>query len=136
MTTPLGKDDLVKTLKQLKTHGPFFGYHVTNRHLITKSDFIPKAMNKFKNLEVEVVNGHRVLGSVIGSSGCCEKSLYEISREHNELSAAGVDLKSEELYSLDLAAEKVSSCWLIALSIKQYQFNLTKSEFRDGIALI
>ena len=31
--------------------------------------------------------------------------------------------------------EKGSSCWLIAPPIKRYPFNLTKSEFRDDIAL-
>ena len=44
-------------------------------------------------------------------------------------------LTDEELYSLDLASEKGASCWLNALPIKRYNFNLTKSEFRDGIAL-
>ena len=50
-------------------------------------------------------------------------------------STARVDVNSEELYFLDLAAEKGSSCWLNALPIKRYHFNLTKSEIRDGIAL-
>ena len=60
-----------------------------------------------------------------------------------EESAARADLNSEEHFSLDLAAEKASSCWFKALPInwfkalpiKRYHFNLTKSEFRDGIAL-
>ena len=59
-------DDLVETLKQLKTHGQFFGYNVTKCHLITKSEHIPIAIEKFKDLDVEVVAGHRVFGSVIG----------------------------------------------------------------------
>ena len=77
-------DDLVETLKQPKTPGPFFGY-VTKRHLITKSEYIPIAIEKFKDLDVEVVAGHRVLGSVIGSNDSCEKFLHEKSKEHNEL---------------------------------------------------
>ena len=38
-------------------------------------------------------------------------------------------------YALDLAMEKGASCWLNALPLKKYNFDLTKSEFRDGIAL-
>ena len=42
---------------------------------------------------------------------------------------------AEELWSLDLAAEKGSSCWLNVLPIKRYLFNLNESEFREANAL-
>ena len=54
--------------------------------------------------------------------------------KHKETSLR-LKLTEEELYSLDLASEKGASCWLNALPIKRYNFNLTKSEFRDGVAL-
>ena len=44
-------------------------------------------------------------------------------------------LTDKEIYTLDLASEKGSSSWLNALPLKRYNFNLTKSEFRDGISL-
>ena len=75
-------DDEVETLKQLKSRRPFFGFHVTKCHLITKCEYIPIAIEKFNDLDAEVVAGHRVLGSVIGSSDFCEKFLHEKSKEH------------------------------------------------------
>ena len=44
-------------------------------------------------------------------------------------------INDKEAYSLDLAMEKGASCWLNALPLKRYHFDLTKGEFRDGIAL-
>ena len=38
-------------------------------------------------------------------------------------------------YALDLAMEKGASCWLNALPLKKYNFDLSKGNFRDGIAL-
>ena len=44
-------------------------------------------------------------------------------------------LNKNEILSLDLASERGASSWLTAMPMKRYQFDLTKSEFRDGIAL-
>ena len=44
-------------------------------------------------------------------------------------------INDKEAYSLDLAMEKGASCWLNALPLKRYHFELTKGVFRDGIAL-
>ena len=44
-------------------------------------------------------------------------------------------IKDKKAYSLDLAMEKGASCWLNALPFKRYYFDLTKVEFREGIAL-
>ena len=41
----------------------------------------------------------------------------------------------KEAYSLDLAKEKGASCWLNAVPLKRYQFDLTMGEFTDRIAL-
>ena len=44
-------------------------------------------------------------------------------------------LTQDEKYAMKLSREKGASCWLNALPLKKYHFDLTKSEFRDGIAL-
>ena len=44
-------------------------------------------------------------------------------------------LNANKMYANDLASEKEASCWLNAMPLKKYNFNLSKSEFRDGIAL-
>ena len=53
-------------------NGHVFGYHITKCHLVSNTDH-KVAMTLFENLDVELVDGHRVLGSVIGSSSACEK---------------------------------------------------------------
>ena len=69
-----------------------------------------------------------------------EKILQKIRKEEQEQARAKKlaikDLiNDKEAYSLDLAMEKGASCWLNALPLKRYHFDLTKGEFRDGIAL-
>ena len=44
-------------------------------------------------------------------------------------------INDKEAYSLNLAMEKGAPCWLNALPLKRYHFDLTKGEFRDGMAL-
>ena len=69
----------------------------------------------------------------------CEQILNQLKKDKSDnlTEKASIRLKliDDELYSLDLAFEKGTSCWLNALSIKRYIFNFTKSEFCDGIAL-
>ena len=70
----VGKLDAIYRLyKTLQQPGPAFGYHITKSHLFTKTDHKEVVMTLFENLDVELVDGHRVLGSVIGSSSACEK---------------------------------------------------------------
>ena len=38
-------------------------------------------------------------------------------------------------YAIDFAGEKGASSWINALPLSRYNFNLNKSEFRDGIYL-
>ena len=44
-------------------------------------------------------------------------------------------LDETDKYAIDLASEKRASNWLNALPLNGYNFNLNKSEFRDGIYL-
>ena len=41
----------------------------------------------------------------------------------------------DQLYVLQLASEKGASNWLNALPLTRYGFSLTKTEFRDGLAI-
>ena len=259
---------LSKLYHDLKEIGPHFGYKVIKCHLITKPDFEQRARDLFANEDVEVINGHRVLGSVIGTEERCqeffdeksntyskllkklskhakvapqnvykaftngvqqkltfitrttpksedliektekfitddlipslvshptynekyrkifslpvrkgglsillpedraheyERSLkitkpFENMHDHTDIDAEQMQiaknikrekiemskskeneidalLTKDEKYAIKLAKEKGASCWLNALPLKKYHFDLTKSEFRDGIAL-
>ena len=66
--------------------------------------------------------------------------INNIKKEKIEISKSKKDqidtlLTQDEEYAMKLSKEKGASCWLNALPLKKYHFNLTKSEFRDGIAL-
>ena len=45
------------------------------------------------------------------------------------------NLPEEQKYAVSLANQKGSSSWLNALPLERYNFNLNKSEFRDGLCL-
>ena len=62
-------------LDKLYEHGGAFGYNVTICHLITKPDFVLKANKDFSGLDVDVIEGHRILGSVIDSDESCNDFL-------------------------------------------------------------
>ena len=69
-----------------------------------------------------------------------QKILHQIKTE-KELSIKSKkmrtksELNKNETRSLDLGSEKGELSWLNAMPLKLYHFGLTKSEFRDGIAL-
>ena len=68
-----------------------------------------------------------------------EKILQKTRKEKQERARAKTlaikdPIIEQEAYSLDLAMEKGVSCWLNALPLKRYHFDLTKGEFRDGVA--
>ena len=44
-------------------------------------------------------------------------------------------LPENELYATELSSEKGASSWLNALPLQRYGFTLTKSDFRDGLAI-
>ena len=58
---------LKKLLINFKLHDSDFGYHVVVCKLSTKRNFFEKAKKLFDNLDIEIDEGHRVLGSIIGS---------------------------------------------------------------------
>ena len=63
--------DLKAVHEQLKKHGPAFGYTLTKCNIIAKTENMKQAQSLF-NKDVEIVDGHRVLGSVIGSEVACD----------------------------------------------------------------
>ena len=64
-------ESLRNLFEKLKLDGPAFGYNINKCHLITKDSSLGKAKDLFKDEDVELVAGHRVLGSVIGSPEAC-----------------------------------------------------------------
>ena len=44
-------------------------------------------------------------------------------------------LDENQRYALELSIEKCASSWLNTLPLKRYHFDLTKTKFRDGLAL-
>ena len=71
---------LLKLYHDLKEIGPHFGYKVIKCHLIVKSDFEQRAQDLFANQDVEILKGHRVLGSVIGNEESCQQFFEEKSQ--------------------------------------------------------
>ena len=66
-------------LYKLYEHGGAFGYNVIKCHLITKPEFVEKTNKVFSGLDVDVNEGDRVLGSVIGSDKSYNNFLTEKS---------------------------------------------------------
>ena len=66
-------DDLKIVHDKLKQHGSAFGYTLTKCNIVTKTENILQAEQLFNNSEIEIVEGHRVLGSVIGSESSCNE---------------------------------------------------------------
>ena len=56
---------------KMKLHAPAFGYKITKCYLISKDSSLDKAKDLFRNEDDELVGGHRMLGSIIGSSQAC-----------------------------------------------------------------
>ena len=59
--------NLYQLMRMLLEHNLSFGYNLTSCHLIVKPEIIDSAVETFHDMEVEIVEGSRVLGSVIGS---------------------------------------------------------------------
>ena len=76
---------LSKLYHDLKEIGPLFGYKVIKCHLIKKPDFEQRARDLFANEDVAVINGHRVLGSVIGTEERCQEFFDEKSNTYSKL---------------------------------------------------
>ena len=94
-------ESLQNLFEKLKLHGPGFGYNITKCHLITKDSSLDKAKDLFKDENFELVGGHRVLGSVIGSSEACHafqsSRLTEYTNNVNKL-ASHAKKSSQNVY--------------------------------------
>ena len=64
---------------KLYEHGVAFGYNVIKCHINTKPEFVKKANEVFLGLDVDVIEGNRVLVSVISSDESCNVFLKEKS---------------------------------------------------------
>ena len=72
-------------LSKLKLHGPSFGYNVIKCHLITKAEFVNDAKNVFKGEEVDIIDGSRVLGSVIGNVDSCRQYIEDQKQNYRRI---------------------------------------------------
>ena len=66
------------------------------------------------------------------AQSCKKEKQQEVDKKREELLK---QLGEQKRYAVLLASEKGASNWLNVLPLKKYNFNLTKSEFRDGIHL-
>ena len=76
--------DLKAVHERLKKYGPAFGYTLTECTIIAKTGNMKQAKSLF-NKDVEIVDGHRVLGSVIGSEAACDKFRSYKQSEYNQI---------------------------------------------------
>ena len=76
---------LLNLYHNFKEIGPYFGYKVIKCHLITKSDFEQRARDLFADQDVEILKGHRVLGSVIGNDESRREFFDEKSQTYTSL---------------------------------------------------
>ena len=62
-----------------------FRVYSTKFHLIAAPEFKNSASEIFKNLEVNIVESSRVLGSVIGSGNACQNYMDQVTTEHTQI---------------------------------------------------
>ena len=89
-------------LDKLYEYGDAFGYKVIKCLFITKPEFVQKANKIFSGLDVNVIEGHRVLCSNIGSDECYNdflkeeivnySKLLEMLAEHSKVSPQCVQI--------------------------------------------
>ena len=89
-------DSLRLLLGERKKHGAKFGYHVTKCHLITKSEKLNTGSEIFRDANVEIEDGQRVLRSVFASDDQHAKILRKLA-EHAKISPQNVN-KSLQTY--------------------------------------
>ena len=66
---------------------------------------------------------------------CTEIKKLKTDRTNQKKTNLINSLNETDKYAIDLASEKGASNWLNALPLSRYNFNLNKSEFRDGFYL-
>ena len=69
----------------LKIHGPGYGYHLTKCHLIVRKNKIETAQEIFAGQNIDLLDGHRVLGSIIGSDTACASFMVDKANENVKL---------------------------------------------------
>ena len=75
-------ESLVALHQKLQKHGPAFGYKLTKCNLIVKESSLEKAKKSFDSIDIEIVPGHRVLGSTIGSKAACDEFREQVTTEY------------------------------------------------------
>ena len=76
-------ESLVTLHQKLQKLGPIFGYKLTKCNLFVKDNFLEKAKNSLDSINIEVVPGHRVLGSRIGSEAMCNEFREKTTTEYH-----------------------------------------------------
>ena len=75
-------ESLVALHQKVQKHGPAFGYKLTKCNLIVKESSLEKAKKSFNSIDIEIVPGHRVLGSTIGSEAACDEFSEKVTTEY------------------------------------------------------
>ena len=65
-------ESLVTLQNKLQKHGPAFAYELTKSNLIIKQKLQEKKLVRL-DIDIEIVPGHRVLGSTIRSEAACNE---------------------------------------------------------------
>ena len=73
-------DDLKVVHDKLTQHGSAFGYTLTKCNIITKTENVNQAEKLFSNSDLEIVEEHRVLGSVIDSESSWNE--YKLKKQN------------------------------------------------------
>ena len=73
--------DLHRLHETLAEHGPAFEYHITKCHIIAKKNPIENATEIFQHKDFNILEGHRVPGSIIGSASACHNPKTKIASE-------------------------------------------------------
>ena len=88
-------------LDKLYEHGGAFSYNVVKCLLITRTQFVHKASKVLVGLDVDVIEAHRVLDSVIGSDKSCndflKEKLMNYSNMHEKL-AKHIKVSPQNMY--------------------------------------
>ena len=67
--------------KTSSKHGPAFEYHITKCHIIANKNPIENATEIFQHKDFNILEGHRVPGSIIGSASACHNPKTKIASE-------------------------------------------------------
>ena len=103
-------DDLKVVYDKLTQHGSAFGYTLTKCNIITKTENVNQAEKLFSNSDLEIVEGQRVLGSVIGS-----ESSHRLNRNLALQNIENMYLSKKSRHFITLTSHK-----LVCLSMEDH----------------